>query len=304
MENLVVNKREEIACWKVDCEGICPNTEISLESGLTLLVKVEGAEKISAKSNFTIHSLLNPGKTTKLFGGKKPYSKCEIYAVDISSSFASEWGIAGDHALSCRDDEFDVDAKAVAFGEYSYTVKNYFAFLSCFPLSTKKEITRADVREYLRSETVSVVAPYLSSRVGAGVAAVQSRLFEFSEDIRFHLNEHFGRKGIEVVSFGITRFDYSPAHQANREALKNAKMGVKIKGVENVGRRDDLTVTREEADIAIDIINAQNGIAKNKKSGGSDDKKPSEKKIYCSRCGEANSESSRFCSKCGEKLHK
>ena len=66
MEKLVVKKKEGIACWKVVSEGVCPNTVIELDEGVTLIVYVEGQRKMSAKRAFTIHSLLNPGKEKKL----------------------------------------------------------------------------------------------------------------------------------------------------------------------------------------------------------------------------------------------
>ena len=296
MEKLVITKKEGITLWKVACEGIAPNTVVSLENGVMLLVTVDGQRYVCSKSSFTVNSLVNPGKNTKFLGGKKPYADCEIYAVDISSNFKSEWGVAGQYALNSYDEEFGVEAKAVAFGEYSYVVRDFFAFASVFSSKKATEISREDVREYFRSETVSVVVPYLSSKVGGGLKAAQTRLQEYSEDLQYHLNSHFGKNGIEVASFGIVSLDFEPAHKANREALKNAKVGVAIRSVVNEGRRDDISVEKEASEIDIGIINALNG-------NGTRSAKEA-RKIKCSRCGEENDGSSNYCYKCGESFGK
>ena len=295
MEKLIIKKREEIALWKVNAEAVCPNTEIELDDGIVMLVKVEGQRKVCSKTSFTVNSLLNPGKSTKLFGGKKPYSDCELFAVDVSSDFESEWGVAGENAMRCFDTEFEVDAKAVAFGMYKYKIQDYFEFASCFSLGEREEISRADVREYLRSECVGVVQPYLASKIAGGLRAAQASMAGFVEDVKFRLNKSLERKGVEIVAFTIKNLDYEPAHLQNREALKQAKIGVTIKGVVNDGRRDDISVDKAASEVDIGYINALNG------NGGEAASSP---KVFCSRCGEANDAKDNFCHKCGEKLHK
>lgn len=296
MEKLVIKKRDKIALWKVNAEQVCPNTVIELEDGIVLLVKVNGQRKVCTKPSFTVNGLLNPGKESKLFGGKKPYGDCELFAVDVSSDFESEWGVAGENAMRCYDEEFDVDAKAVAVGMYKYKIQDYFEFAACFSLGEREEISRTDVREYLRSECVGVVQPYLASKIAAGLRAAQAAMSSFVEDVKFRLNKSFERKGIEIVAFTIKNLDYEPAHLANREALKKAKIGVTIKGVVNDGRRDDISVDKAASEVDIGYINAING---NPNSG-----EKASAKVYCSRCGEANDSKDNFCHKCGEKLHK
>lgn len=294
MEKLVIKKREQIALWKINAEGVCPNTVIEVDDGIVVLVKVEGQRKVCTRTSFTVNSLINPGKNTKLFGGKKAYGNCEIFAVDVSSDFESEWGVAGENAMRCYDDEFEVDAKAVAVGMYKYKIQDYFEFAACFSLGEREEISRTDVREYLRSECVGVVQPYLASKISAGLRAAQAAMSSFVEDIRFRLNKSFERKGIEIVAFTIKNLDYEPSHLINREALKKAKIGVTIKGVVNDGRRDDISVDKAASEVDIGYINALNG------KGNAE----STAKVFCSRCGEANDPKDNYCHKCGEKLHK
>lgn len=300
MEKLVVKKRDNIACWKVDAEGVCPNTSIELAGGITLLIKQGGKTAISSRSDVTFCSLFNPGKTTKLIGGKKPYDSCEVYAIDTSTDFQSEWGLAAGHAMKCKDPEFDVDANAIARGTYHYTIKDYFAFLNTFSFDKQTYYTRENVRDTFRDRTVNVVEPYLSSEVSAhGVDYANAHKGQYIEDIKFLLSRDLANSGLQVATFGIEKIDYEPAHLAHRETLKKAKIGVTIKGVVNDGRRDDISVDKEASEIDIGIINALKGNGKK-----SDDKEKDTKKVFCSRCGEANTSSDNYCCRCGEKLHK
>ena len=310
MEKLIIKKKNEIACWKVDCEGICPNTVIETDPGITLLVNVEGQSKMSAKTSIVANSLINPGKNAKLFGGKKPYTSCEIFAVDISTEFKSEWGLAGPAAIPCYDAELEVDAKAVCFGEYFYNVDDFFSFVKALPLGDKTEISRDDVREFFRSQTTGLAKSFLMSKLaGRDIRECQARLADYSEDIKEELNKHFDSKGITIHSFIVSSLDFEPSHKVNREKLKEAKIGVKIKGVENEGRRDDISVDKAQSEIDIAMIRAEKGTDVYIENGHKCDSdcnhgKNSGKRVFCSRCGEANEGNVNYCFKCGEKLNK
>ncbi len=78
-------QNEEVACWLEPVKELTPNTVITLEKGLTALVKVDGVTKILMKEKATVYSLLNPGKTTKTFFGNRPYADSEICVIDQSS---------------------------------------------------------------------------------------------------------------------------------------------------------------------------------------------------------------------------
>ena len=265
---------------------------------------------MSAKSSIVANSLINPGKTTKLFGGKKPYTSCEIFAVDISTEFKSEWGIAGPSAIPCYDAELEVDAKAVCFGEYFYNVDDFFAFVKSLPMGDKTEISRDDVREYFRSQTTGVAKSALMSKLaGRDIKECQAKLAAISDDIKEELNRHFDSKGITIHSFIVSNLDFEPAHKINREKLKEAKIGVKIKGVENEGRRDDISVDKAQSEVDIAYIRAEKGTDvqmhnNNNGCGCDNNTKSSGKKVICPRCGEANDEKVNYCYKCGDKLHK
>jgi membrane protease subunit (stomatin/prohibitin family) len=150
----------------------------------------------------------------------------------------------------------------------------------------------------------------MSKLAGRDIKECQARLGEYSEDMKEELNRHFDSKGITIHSFIVSNLDFEPSHKVNREKLKEAKIGVKIKGVENEGRRDDISVDKAQSEIDIAMIRAEKGTdvymnnnnapANNNNAGN----KSSGKKIFCSRCGEANDESVNYCFKCGEKLHK
>ena len=123
------NAQEEVVCWKVECAGATPNTELVIEEGIVVIVKVDGESKYTSKSKATIYSLFTPGKTTKLFGGNKAYDSCEIIAIDVDTKFDSEWGLAGPNAIQCKDAEIGIRAKAVAFGHFYYNIEDFFTFV-------------------------------------------------------------------------------------------------------------------------------------------------------------------------------
>ncbi len=155
MNVIEIRKRssEEVACWKVDAAKLTPNTVIELESGLMAMLKVDGVLKMLSRSKATVFSVFNPGKEKKMLGGNKPYDKAEIVALDLSSEFTAEWGLAGEMAVPCFDKELNIPATAVAFGEYAYKIENQYDFLNAFSFDEEGEIKRESIREFLRTET-------------------------------------------------------------------------------------------------------------------------------------------------------
>lgn len=302
MEKLVIKKRDEITAWTVDAKEVCPNTLLDISDGLVVFVKIDGESKYTSKGGITVHNLFNPTKKTKFFGGKTPYANCEITAIDTATQFKSEWGFGG---LSCKDKDLGIRAKVNAFGTFSFSIEDYFGFVRSLNLDENKTaVTREEMRDSLRDDCVSIVKSYISAKLAAtSLEECQANMASQFKDIRKLLDKELMSRGLVVHGFE-GQFNYTPEHEAKLDAVDDAKLGNIIGGLKNEGRRDDLTVTKDEAGIAIDIINATRGSNNNRKSGDDSDNKPSEKKIYCSRCGEANSASSRFCSKCGEKLHK
>jgi membrane protease subunit (stomatin/prohibitin family) len=269
---------------------------IEADEGLSVVVYVDGERRISSKRSFTINSLLNPGKQTKLFGGKKPYASCEIYAIEMMTDFKSEWGLGGPAALACRDAEFEVDAKAVCFGSYNYVIDDYFSFIRSLPMGSRDALTRDDMREYFRSLVAGVASMYLAGKLGGkDVSECQPFLAKYAEDIKAQLNIEFDSKGLTVKTFTISQLDFEPAHKINREMLKEAKIGVKIKGVVNEGHFSDIAVNKAESEVDIGIINALKGNGEPSKSASTD-------KVACPRCGEQNDSNTNYCYKCGEAL--
>ena len=309
MEKLVIKKRtsEELACWKVKCDGVYPNTVVEADAGLTILVNADGQNKLTTQRSFTLNSLYNPGHNTKLIGGKKPYATCEIYAIDISTEFKSEWGLAGPSALPCYDAEFEIEAKAVCFGEYFYKVDDFFGFIRALPLGDKDTLSRDDLREFFRSQTAGVVQSHLSSVLAnRDIKIAQSKLGEISEDVKEELNKRFDSKGITVQSFFVSRLDWEPAHKANRERLNRAKVDVRVNAVVNEGKRDDISVDKDRSEVDIAYINARNGNHNNNNNNANNNNNNNANvaKVFCPRCGETNPANVNYCYKCGEALNK
>ena len=215
----------------------------------------------------------------------------------MATEFKSEWGLAGPGAIPCFDGEFEVDAKAVCFGEFFYKIDDLFAFTKSLPLGEKNEISRDDVREFFRAQTAGVARSYLASKLaGRDLKECQAKLSAYSEEIMEQLNKSLESRGVTVYTFIVSNLDYEPAHKLNREKLKEAKIGVVIKGVENEGRRDDLSVDKEKSEIEIGYIKA--------KSGEDTADAVKSAKVTCPRCGEENDAGTNYCRKCGEKLSK
>ncbi|NCA92881.1 zinc-ribbon domain-containing protein [bacterium] len=303
---LEIKKRssEEIVCWHVEGEEITPNTVLESGAGITLLVKAEGKTKVCMKNSTTVYALFNPGKETKLLGGNKPYGDCQIYAIDQTSEFCAEWGLAGADAIPCTDSEYGVDCTAVAFGKYFYKIDNFYNFTNALSCENSGKITRDDVREFLRAETSGVIKGYLSGELAAkGVKACHASISRYAEELTEEINRKLENKGITVYSFVILQLDYDARYKAQRGAINDTKMFVNLKKTANDGSRDDIEVEALKAsNVVIPVVRAINDVEKNKKLDGNVN--TDEGFVFCSRCGEKNSKKSNYCQKCGEKLHK
>ena len=304
MNKIQITKKnaKDVACWRVDAKEVTPNTQIETDGKLTVVVRAGEKFGVQFKPVATVYSLLEPGKTTKMFGGNKPYDKIEIYAVDQSSEFNAEWGLAGEQAIPCVDKEFGIDTKAVAFGNYFYKIENYNHFISVLPFDAKGEITREVVREFLRAETSGIIKGYLSAEIsGKDLRACQGNLAQYSEELKEKLNRKLYSKGITLYNFVITKLSYEPQHEAKRKMLGDVKMNVVINHVGNKGRLDDLEVDRKQADIDIDYIKALKTPQEEKQAAP---QAAAREFVFCSRCGEKNVATNNYCNRCGEKLLK
>lgn len=308
METLKIQKRaaQEIACWKVAVDQLTPNTVISVDPGITAVLKIDGATKIMTGADKVVNSLMNPGKGTKLFGGNKPYANVEVYAVDQSSEFFAEWGLAGNMAIPSYDYDNDLNCNVVAFGEYFYKVENFVNFIGTFSFENGV-VTRDDIREFLRAETAGVIKGFLTSELSAyGLRECQTKLPSFSEDIKEMINKHLDSKGLVVYNFVILKLSYDPKHLAKIGVIDDAKLDVRVKQINNMGRKDDISVRKDDVDVDISLIKAKGEAGR----GGAPAAPaapvtPADngRVIICPRCGERNV-NSNYCSKCGEKLNK
>ena len=305
MEKLEIKKRTKmvdyeelsLACWKVDCKGVAPNTEIVLDTGMVALVRVGNTTKIMTHGTATVFSLLNPGKKTKLIGGKKAYDDCRIIAIDTTTDFTTQWGIAKNDAIIGFDEELGIECKIVANGTYSYKIEDFYAFASFLPVDEKVEISEAEVREILRAQTFGITSSYLSSQVsGKTLSECRAELSKYNESLKKALNNAVDSKGMTVTNVSCT-LRYSPDHEAARATYNGVKAGVSINKVANEGRLDDIKVTDAEADIAVKLMNAQ----ANANRAANQNHQPAGVSVACPRCGQLNT-NTNYCEKCGEKF--
>ena len=301
MSTIEINKRssEEIACWKLDTMEITPNTTINVQQGITAVIKIDGVTKLLSGASKLANSLLNPGKGAKLFGGNKPYESVEIYVVDQSTEFFAEWGLAGNMAVPCYDEENDVHANAVAFGEYHYRIDNFVNFIGTMSFDKNNAITRSEIREFLRATSAGIIKSYLSAALAENsIRECQANVGEISADIKDAINKALDSKGLTVYDFVILKISYDKNHEAVIGKIDNAKIDVRVKKITNDGSLDDVKVAKAASEVDIGIINALNN-----KPQQPTVVKSETKIVYCSRCGEKN-EGGNYCSKCGQKLNK
>lgn len=301
MSNVIEIKNrsnEEIECWKVDVK-LTPNTVIETDGKVTVLVKVDGKYRVQTQTSATVFGLFNPGKTNKMFGGNKEYEKSEMYVVDQSSEYVAEWALVKQNALKTIDPDFDVEASVITTGEYRYKIVNFYNFVSTLPLNDAGEISRDEIREYLRQETTGIIKNKLAPLLlGTTLNDCMSNLAKYSEKIKKEINVILDSKGIELETFNVNKIIYTPEHEKYREELKKAKVDNVIGAVKNDGRRDDISVDKEQA--LVDNIR-KSGVVK---EGDKPKEKEEEKAwIVCPRCGEKN-QGVNYCGKCGEKLTK
>ena len=292
------DKMKAIACWRIQAEGAAPNTVIDNASGLTLVIKLDGQPMVptTAKS-FTLFSLTNPGKTTKLIGGTKPYSSVEIVAIDQNTEFIAEWGFGGPTAIRVIDRKLGgVECSVVAHGFYHYGVTDFYSFFKTIPFNEAGEITRAAVRDFLREEVDGIIQSTLSAELAlADLDVCRARKVEYSRDIVYGMNKRLESKGLTINSFEFKHLEYDPAHLEVRKSFDTAKLDVERTKITNVGKRDDISVQDAAADVQVKLIDAHG------RAGKAIDKEIPTDTIFCPRCGTKNSDA-RFCKKCGETI--
>ena len=313
LEKLVVKKQvsQEIVCWKVDCKGIAPNTILQPDEGITLLITVEGQQKIFMGKSKTLFSLLNPGKETKLFGGGKVYKNCEIYAIDQASEFNAEWGLAGPNVIPCSDvipapggKTYRIDCNAVAFGKYYYKIENYYNFIISVNFDDAGRITRDAIREFLRGQTTPIIKTRISNEIiSKGLKGCQANLSIVSEDIKDDINKILISKGMSLKSFVVERVDFAPDYKAKKEQQTHLMIDNSNKVLINSGIRDDIDLAADKVNkLDIPLINATKEPAA--PANGIGATLAASTVTFCPRCGESNDSSCNYCRRCGEKLRK
>lgn len=313
LERLEVKKQasQEIVCWKVDCDGVAPNTVISAENGITLIIKADGQQKTLFNRSITMYGLFEPGKTTKLLGGKKPYQSCEIYAVDQMTQFDAEWAIPNDNAVPATElipapdgKSFSFECKVRARGRYQYKLENYFAFFSSMHPDKNGWYTRELIRNELRREVVPVIRARIAEMVAAkGLKETQANMVKLSNMIKRDTNAHLEEKGLSVYEFVFESIEYVPESAAKLQELNDRKIAVAVGTIGNMGKRDDISVKgMEVGTVDIPLINAKNGVGANTNVVKPVEVEPTY--VFCSRCGEKNDSGCNYCRRCGEKLRK
>lgn len=253
------NSQKEIVCWKVDCAGVAPNTELVLEEGIVVIVKIDGESTYTSKTKSTIYSLFTPGKEKKLFGGNKVYDNCEIIAIDVDTNFDSEWGLAGPNAIPCKDKEIGIRAKAVAYGHFYYNIEDFFTFARSLKLDGRSAITRHEIREELRSTCTGIVKSYLAAKLAENtIEECQAKLSAYCNDMKKQLDKELVSRGLSVHKVEIGNLQYAKDHEDKLDIVDEAKFENVVGAIENEGKRDDISVDMERAKVAEKLIRAQN----------------------------------------------
>lgn len=312
MAEIKVEKRvrDDIVSWKIPVDGITPNTVLNPVPGITLLVRMgNSAQTLMGGKKSTIYGLFNQ-RESKLFGGNKPYPKdtLSISAIDQNSFFDAEWGLAGPNAVKCFDPDLKVDCSAIARGKYRFIIDNFYSFVSNMPTDESGVVTKAAVREYFRAESNAVILSKIADLASScDMVRAQTKLQDFSEQIKRNLNERFISSGLTVSDFVIEAFDYAPSHKLKREAFQDVQVNTEIKKHINEGRASDVEILRKEVEAIVPYHLAQNPQSKivfGKSYKGGDASASSKNSTICPRCRTENDANANFCSKCGESLNK
>ena len=298
IKQLDIRKRsnEDVVCWRVDASDVAPNTLIAPDKGVMVVVRLYGVTKVRSGNAISVFGLFNPGKNTKLIGGNKPYENIEIFAIDQSTTFKAEWGIAGADAVPCRDPDIGVECKAVAFGEYLFKIENFVSFISAFSLNSE-ELTRKNIREALRSETASIIHDAIAAELfNKDLPTCQGNVAKISKQILETLNRTLERYGLTAYEFNIKSLDYDPEHKVIRDVRKIKVTEAHLNKIDNESRRDDVSVdAMYTKEVAVPLIKAE----AERDRYRNDDKGDV---VICPRCGERNSRRTNYCGRCGEKL--
>lgn len=295
--NIKKKKADEVVCWKEDASQLTPNTVINLETGLVAVIKVDGKRKVQTQSVATVFGLFNIGKNKKLFGGKKAYKgENEICVIDKSSEFEAEWGFGEYNPIACRDLDFDAECEAIATGLYTYQISNYAEFLNAVPMKND-QITRGDIREFLRNESAGVISAYLSEQLlRNGMTECKANIAKISDELVKRINAKIESKGLAVISVIIESLDYTSRWKKAHNLLHGVKVEGVIKGKQNDIERDNISLGEAENKVILPRIKAIGDATRQQAP------RENGKVVYCHSCGEQNV-NSNYCKKCGAKLH-
>ena len=72
------------------------------------------------------------------------------------------------------------------------------------------------------------------------------------------LDKELVSRGLSVQKVEIGNLQYAPDHEAKRDIVDDAKFDNVVGGIENEGKRDDISVDMERAKVAEKLIKAQN----------------------------------------------
>jgi hypothetical protein len=167
-------------------------------------------------------------------------------------------------------------------------------------------ITREAIREFLRAETAGIIKSYLSGKLTAfGLRVCQTKLSDIQSALTDHINKSLDSKGLTLYNLVILKLSYDPKHEAALKAIKDAKLDVKVKQITNVGRKDDISVRKDDVDVDISLIKAKGDASRGTSNNNNNNNNSNNNEghvVFCSRCGERNV-NSNYCCKCGEKLN-
>lgn len=270
-----------IVCWKVDTDGIAYNTELRIAQGLTLLINLEGTEKVAMSGKKTLGSILNPDKAKKLFGGKSECD-CSIIAMNEEAEYSAPWGIGLENVADVKT---HILQKVQANGSYYFKIYSMQNFLSAMNVQSKEVLSQDDVKLMLREKTHEIVKSNISKLLAKkNVLDAQADISALSSSIIEILNTNLAGCGVKFSKFIINKLGLAQEEQEIIQRINEAQVITTIAKVKNQAIEDELAIKAKYQYSAAALHQ--------------DDSKV----VICTKCKTENAAGAIYCSRCGEKL--
>lgn len=275
MKLSIEKKSGNIVFWSVDAKGLTYNSELSVGEDITLLIIYEGKNYITMSGKKTVGGIINPDKSTKVFGGMSKLD-CKIYAFDESSSFKGMWGLGN---IAFKDPKTQVEYNAKANGSYDFRIVSLEDFTAYMKVKTEAVLTEDNIKVKIRDEIHGIIRSYLIASLNAKGMSLTRGDTKIGEAIKDSFNKSLKNSGIKLVGARMDFLGSSSEDAETEKRINDARIEVAITKIGN-------EAARESAEIAA--------------IGG--EKTGDNSKVICSKCREENERAAIYCRKCGERL--